>query len=455
MMILRKKMKRFTYLFVPLFVFALILGFFFVFPKINQIQASKSPITGIDVQNKRVYRKNQMIKVSDFTVNYIHENGKKSPVDEKDISISRKYPQKTGKTTKIQVTCKAGKKSFSKTIEVLNQRNEIVRFHCGYPDLKSVDAVLYSNGELSFEGEGDVRQFTEYPWKEYETEDVEITAITFEDSVTPKNMDGWFSDMDTLTYVDEIPPSVESIVSLFENDINLVKAPDLTQCKSLLNATAAYRGCSSLTAISNFPESIRVADYMCTDAENLKEVPDLSGAVNLTQAVGMFSGCHSLTLASLPPSLVNGEEMFTDCINLKEMPETPETMQNMAKMYQGDMLLSKVSNIPVSCTDYSSCFSGCSSIQGTLKIDSNTETWGGFLDAAAAATDLDLSGASTQLTAIGQEYMYNMRLTINGQNPQSVQETTQSEIAIETKKETKKEKKKETTKKSKSSKQKK
>lgn len=109
--------------------------------------------------------------------------------------------------------------------------------------------------------------------------------------------------------------------------------------------------------------------------------------------------------------------MYAGCINLKEMPQTPETVTNMANMYQGDYSLSAVTNIPAACIDYTSCFSGCSALQGTLTIQSDTTYWNGCFDDAAVATTIDLAGNSPQLNAIALEYS-NTHITVNGQVPQ-------------------------------------
>lgn len=412
-------MKRYFYLFLPVVFILLLLGVIFLIPKINGLRTAQSPITGISVSNSKTYSQSQKIKAKDFVVEFIHKNGEKSAVPENAVTISRKRPAKTGETTKVTVTCKDGSKEYTKEVYVKNKRNPVVRFNCGSPELESVKAVLYSNGELCFEGEGDVRQFNEFPWNDYEAEDdIVIKSITFQDGVSPKIMDNWFSGMDTLEYVPAIPSSVESTSHTFEDCVSLTKAPDLTVCNNLLNTTAMYQGCTSLQESSSLPASVRVAEAMYSEAEALKAAPDLSGATSLSQAKEMFNGCSNLVTGSLPPALVNAESMYAGCINLKEMPQTPETVTNMANMYQGDYSLSTVTNIPASCTDWTGCFSGCSAIQGTLTVQSNTTLWNGCLDEAAIATNIDLVGNSSQLNAIAVEYN-STHVTVNGQAPQA------------------------------------
>lgn len=411
-------MRKHFFLIVLLTLIVLTVGVFVLLPRVNALRSELSPVTGIEVTNKKTYAQGQTIKKSDFDVKYIHKNGTKTDAPKENISLSRKRPAKTGATTKVTVTCVNGEEEYTETLQVKNRREVVLKFNCGSPDLKSVQAVLYSNGELCFEGEGDVRQFNEFPWKSYEA-DTEIISVTFTESVTPTIMDHWFSDMETLTYVPLIPASVTSAAQTFANDTALQTGPDLTACTGLLNTTSMFEGCSSLEELSALPASVRVADAMCKDMVSLKAAPDLSGSTGLAQANEMFSGCTNLITASVPPGLVSGESMYAECINLKEMPGMPETVTNMAGMFQGDYSLTTVTNVPAACTDYSNCFSNCTSLQGTLTINAETSAWGGFLDGAAVATDLDLTGSSSQLALIGEEYYGEMNLTINGQAVQA------------------------------------
>ena len=70
------------------------------------------------------------------------------------MTISRKRPAKTGETTKVTVTCKDGSKEYTKEVYVKNKRNPVVRFNCGSPELESVKAVLYSNGNYALKEKG-------------------------------------------------------------------------------------------------------------------------------------------------------------------------------------------------------------------------------------------------------------------------------------------------------------
>lgn len=377
----------------------------FIFPKISQIQTERSPIKDISVINTKTYGQDKKIKASDFSVYYIHANGKKTKADASLLKLSKKRPEKTGKVTPVTVKLKAGDKVFKKTVKVKNKRDMVISFRCGSPDLKSVKAVLYSNGELCFEGKGDIRKFNDWPWKAYASDsDVSITSVTFEKGVMPLNMDGWFSDMETLQYVPALPESVQSISGIFSGCSELTTGPDLTKCPNLLNVSNAYDSCISLQKVSSLPGSVKFADSMCYGCVSLSSTPDLSSSSSLTSGENMFAKCDNLVSAIMPPALVNGTGMFSECINLKAMPDMPETLVYMTDMFKENSSMLSMTKIPAKVEDYSSCFDGCVSISGPVTIESKTENWDNAFYGAAVAKTITLQGSSPQIPLIAGEY---------------------------------------------------
>lgn len=116
-----------------------------------------------------------------------------------------------------------------------NHRDAILRFNCGNPNLKSVKATLYDNGELCFEGKGDVLQFENFPWLDSydQQDDYPIESVTFEDGVTPVVMDNWFNGLETLEYVGKLPSSIESLNATFSGCIALKEGADWSACTNL------------------------------------------------------------------------------------------------------------------------------------------------------------------------------------------------------------------------------
>ena len=221
-------------------ILILFLGFMFVtkilLPGYNEGVTDKSPIVSIQAKNDNDYKRTDEIRPDDFVVTAKHKNGKTSTVNVSDYIISRKHVERVGKSTSIDIKLK-NEKDVSCTVKVKNHREPIIRFNCGNPDLKAVKATLYDNGELCFEGKGDVLQFENFPWLDSydQQDDYPILSVTFEDGVIPTVMDNWFSGLETLEYVGKLPSTVESLNATFSNCTALKEGADWGQCSKLKN----------------------------------------------------------------------------------------------------------------------------------------------------------------------------------------------------------------------------
>lgn len=401
-----------------LLVLLLLLGFYvgttFVMPAYTRISSESSPITKIEAENNSEYKRSDTIKPEDFTVTALHKNGKQTKIDSKDIVLSRNKVNRVGKSTELTIHLKDNK-SIKCTAIVKNHRDPLIRFNCGAIDLKAVKAVLYDNGELCFEGKGDVLQFNDYPWlDDYEgSDDYPIESVTFEDEVTPTVMDDWFSGLDTLSYVGKLPSSVESLSGTFSDCSLLKKGADWSACTKLLNTTEAYSGCSALTEVPALPSSVRIADSMCEDCSELLAAVDLSKATSLESAVSAFSDCPKLITASMAPKLVDMSSMYKNCINLKETPSFPKTLVTMDNAFSGDISLIKVSTIPAGVKSIDSCFSDCKRVEGTAEINATPDSYNGCFSGAAIATRLNLVGKSKNLNLIA-DTASNKNILVNG-----------------------------------------
>ena len=407
----------------PLIILGIILAVFFalkvILPFVNNATANQSPIVEIKADNDLVYAQSDKISPSDFTVTAIHESGKENTLDPGEYTINRKHPDRTGKSTPVEITLKSDK-SIKVKVKVKNEREKLISFECGFPDVKDVQAVLYSNGELCFEGKGDILRYEDgaYPWMDYETmDDDPITAVSFEEGITPAYLDGYFANVETLTYVSNIPNSVESLNGTFTGCIALEKLPDLSGCTNLQDMTEAFMECTSLTMIPTLPANVRTIDNMCNGCILLQSLPDLSGATGVVSAMGTFSGCSVLTEAEVPPKTKNMSEMFSSCINLKEMPEIPGSVTNMESAFADDNSLSVVTSIPASVKNLNNAFAQCSKLTGTFRIDAEPEDYQGMFTDAAIATDLDLTGSSTALEVMALTAGDGTNITVNGSAP--------------------------------------
>ena len=387
----------------------------FVLPGFVNFQANKTPIVSITADNEYVYKQGDKIKESDFKVRAEHESGKTSVLENDAYEITPKVPDQYGPYTRVTISLKENP-DIKTILRVKNDRTAIASFECGKPEKKSVKAVVYSNGELAFEGSGDVLEYNEdeFPWKE---SDYEIKSVTFDKEITPISMDYWFSDISTLEFIGELPVSVESAIGMCENCSSLKKAPTWIRCKNLLDVTDMYKNCSALTEIPALTKTVRTATGMCENCISLQDAPDLSNAMNLQKADRMYKGCKALTTATtMPPSVKIIDEMYSDCINLKSMPDLPNSVESLEDCFLNNKSLQEVKNIPANAKNVSSCFAGCSKIKGQLQIDATPENYSAFLQGACNATTLNLTGNSSILNELALTNETG-NITVNGYAP--------------------------------------
>ena len=404
----------------PLILIGVILLFLVIFtqviPALREMDANKTPIVSMEAENGKTYEKGDTIRVQDFQLTAVHESGKRSSLSGDEVTLSRKQPARTGKYTEVTLSLKADK-DIQTTVKLKNRRTKLAEYACGSPSKGDVKAVLYSNGELCFEGEGNVLQFEQgaFPWLESD-ESTPIQSVTFEEGVQPVSMDYWFEGLTDLTYIAPLPASVQSIVGMCAGCEALETAPDWSGCTGLLDATEAYSGCIALTEIPALPASLRNTTRMCEDCAALQTAPDMTGATGLQNATEMFASCQELTATSTPPALEVMDGMYQDCINLKAMPAISGTVRSMSGTFSGDISLSELSAIPASVQDVSSCFDGCSRASGELKIDCTPEDYSGFLQGACNATQLNLTGAGRYLEVLANT-CDSGNVLVNGKAP--------------------------------------
>lgn len=372
-----------------------------VFPTINEMLANQTPITEIEATNNKEYKIDDQIKPEDFSIVATHENGRKSKISSSEIDISTKNIKPIGKTTTVTVVMK-NDEAIKCEVKVKTSRKKIVSFTCGYPNIKDVKAVIYSNGELCFEGTGDIMTFDEgnMPWRDYEEKkEYPIRSVSFGKGVTPSNLNYFFEKLPELTYIDKIPGTVQSMVRTFADCPKITTTGDWSECSVLLNITECYEENDELLNIAALPVNVRTSARTFADCGKLMTPPDMSQAVNLVNCTEMFQDCKSLVSAVMAPNIVVAEGMYAGCINLKEVPVLPETLENMKSMFEGDVSLEKGNLIPQSVTQLSNCFKKCEFLSGEITINCNAQEFGGMFSAACLATKINLVGESIMLDA--------------------------------------------------------
>ena len=376
-----------------------------VLPLVNQAPTSEKPIVKIEASCDKVYNSIADINVSDFTITAIHKDSIETSLDSENVTLSTASSKPVGAETEVELTLIEDKSVTCKcTVKI--KREKILGFQCGYPVVTDVIAVLYSNGELCFEGTGDTLVFYEgeYPWLDdynyRELQECPITSVSFESSVTPSNMNFWFEGLTTLTYVDPIPQSVRTMVRTFKGCTNLRVMADWSKAESLLNINEAYAGCTALISTSPIPSRVRIAKSAFSGCIELQASPEVDNAVSLVNTTNMFKECGKLIQTVIPPNVTDISGMYSDCINLKVMPEIPTSVVIMKSCFEGDLNLVHLSSLPQSIDDTSSAFSGCEMITGEMTVNCNPHDSSGMFTGAAVATKVNLTGSSLLLDVL-------------------------------------------------------
>ena len=174
--------------------------------------------------------------------------------------------------------------------------------------------------------------------------------------------------------------------------------------KKWLLALATFAVMTVVCAVCAGAETYQDFEYSALDDGRVKitgynggaetvVIPDTIDGKSVT-SIGRraFEGCTKLTKASISPKLKVMTSMYSKCINLKEMPEIPETVYAMDNAFAGDISLTKLSTIPVGVTTIDSCFSDCKKIEGNITINATPSSYNSCFNNAAVATKVNIVG---------------------------------------------------------------
>lgn len=285
--------------------------------------------------------------------------------------------------------------AFSSKNKTVSKQEKIVEsFECGFPNKNEVKAVIYSNGDLKFEGKGDVQQYAhgEHPWQSSKNK---ITSVSFGEKITPVNMDYWFENMKDLKYIGKLPSSVQSVVGMCANCPEIEAGADWKECTQLNDISKVYFNCKKINEIPSIPENVINATYAFAGCANLEQTPDMEKADKLVNGIGMYSGCIELKQSSSAPNLELMDRMYESCEKLEEMPELSDKVLSLGQAFMNCINMTKASPIPKSAENITECFLGCSALKDTLTINSNPKEYVDFLKDAATKNKLKIDGAST------------------------------------------------------------
>lgn len=381
-------------------------------------ETKKHPIVSIEAECTKEYDSNTKIETNDIVVTAKHKNNRKTNLSADEYVLSKTKTDIIGKETVIEVKLK-NNNNITCNLVIKTKRDKILGFPCGYPDVKNVVAVLYSNGELCFEGEGDVliSDEGEYAWNSYEeSDDYPITAVSFEKGVKPTNMNYWFRGCDTLTYIDTIPDSVITMIGTFERCSSLVSMPDFSKAVSLLDMTRCFRGCEALKNTTSIPENVNNLSSIFSGCTELLSGVDVTNAKSVINFSGAYEGCSKISDVAIPENARNISGTFKDCINLKVLKNIPVSVENMDETFYNCTSLTTVGTVPSGVINMSSTFKNCSLLQYQIIINANPEKFSGCFGGSSVATSLNLAGDSKMLDVLANTNDSG-NLTVFGNRP--------------------------------------
>ena len=384
----RKKMN-------PILLITVLMLGIFVFASGLFGKLSKDPsVTGIRADFNGLIRPGEPFNADMFIVKGITEDSRLVPL--KNFTVTSETAATNGGTCETIITAQG----HEVTAIVPITREEVASLNIGYPYKEDVKVTFYSNGDLEFTGTGDVQNFGDIPWKEYE-----YTHVYFDGNLTITKMDQWFKGSKTLTYIDSLPKTVKSIKEMASGCELLKDAPEYFQCQNLKVMDNAFWGCSLIENVDVLPVNVTSAKYAFSGCVSLQNPCDMGKTSNLIDISGIHSGCTSLrNVPEIPETVAVMDESFKGCINIQYAAKFPQNVQSIREAYANCTSLETASTIPEKAKDISQCYIGCNALSGTLEINTDTKNFAGVLRNAATMGDiLSISGNSGNLLAIQQD----------------------------------------------------
>ena len=117
-----------------------------------------------------------------FNVKGVTETGKLVKLN--DFSSKTTAAAQNGDSCEVEITSQGQ----SATAIVNITRKPVFEQNIGYPNEEDATVTCYSNGDLEFEGKGELTNFgTSLPWK-----DCEYTHVYIDEALQIESMDSWF-----------------------------------------------------------------------------------------------------------------------------------------------------------------------------------------------------------------------------------------------------------------------
>lgn len=189
------------------------------------------------------------------------------------------------------------------------------------------------------------------------------------------SMAATFNGNTNLKIAPEIPTTVQSMDSTFKGCTALTKAPLIPY--GVINVSYTFQNCTSLVTL---PEEFSLPDTVSgriiglfSGCSSLKELPSTFRVpAQVNSVFSWFNGCTNLE--KLPEGFTISDNVsellrtFYNCKKLTELPDSfrlPLKANSVAYMFSGSGItkLPEGFTIPEGCTDMSSMFDSCTSLQ--------------------------------------------------------------------------------------------
>lgn len=185
-----------------------------------------------------------------------------------------------------------------------------------------------------------------------------------------------------LEIIPEIPNTIKSMVMTFENCQSLINLEDFNIPHGVTELFGTFEGCTELMYPPQIPISATTIEYMFTNCTALKFAPDLTENINLIYMGYAFENCTSMEYIKIIPENAHSlPSTFQNCTSLKTAPI----------IHKNVMVLQYV-------------FYGCTSLTGTVTINSETN-WTGkaFENIDFEKQNLYLNGMHPRLDGLGSQ----------------------------------------------------
>lgn len=216
-------------------------------------------------------------------------------------------------------------KVYAGTELIYESRPVLAKYEIGSPVASDVIATLYADGELVFDGSGNMKTFSfDTPWYDDRNS---ITTISFKEgnTIQPINIATLFYGLTNIASIDLSnfdTSNVTNMSSMFANCPNLITIEGLSNfdTSNVTDMSNMFRTCNSLTSLdlSSFNTS-KVTNmssmfYICPSLTSIEGLSNLNTS-NVTDMSMMFYNCNSLTssITIMNPNITSYTEMFSGC----------------------------------------------------------------------------------------------------------------------------------------------